>query len=131
MILVDTDVLIAHLRGVAAAHSWLVEARRQHGPLTASCITATEILGGMRSSERGAVLRLLASLRLLGIDEHVARRAGEFMREYRRSHSGIGLGDYLIAGTVDVHGLALATLNIRHFPMLPDLSAPFDLTGDG
>lgn len=50
------------------------------------------------------------------------------MRRYRRSHSGIGLGDYLIAATQQVHGVPLATLNVRHFPMLPDLTPPFVLT---
>lgn len=44
-----------------------------------------------------------------------------------RSHPGIGLGDFLIAATVAVEGLQLATFNIRHFPMFPDLHTPFDL----
>lgn len=57
----------------------------------------------------------------------VARRAGALRREYGRSHSGIGLGDYLIAATSLEHGLPLATLNTRHFPMLPNLTAPFPL----
>jgi predicted nucleic acid-binding protein len=47
------------------------------------------------------------------------------MREHRRSHQGIGLGDYLMAATADVEGLDLATLNVRHFPMIKDLQAPF------
>jgi hypothetical protein len=49
------------------------------------------------------------------------------MRTYRRSHQGIGLGDYLIAATVEVEGLELATLNVKHFPMFPDLQKPFEL----
>ena len=48
------------------------------------------------------------------------------MREYRRSHSGIGLGDYLIAATTLTEGLQeLATLNVRHYPMFPALNRPF------
>jgi predicted nucleic acid-binding protein len=47
------------------------------------------------------------------------------MREHRRSHQGIGLGDYLIAATTDVEGLDLATLNVHHFPMIKDLQPPF------
>jgi hypothetical protein len=35
----------------------------------------------------------------------------------------IGLGDYLIAATSDVQGLDLATLHVRHFPMIKDLQA--------
>jgi predicted nucleic acid-binding protein len=45
------------------------------------------------------------------------------MREHRRSNQGIGLGDYLMAATAE--GLDLATLNVRHFPMIKDLQAPF------
>ncbi len=51
---------------------------------------------------------------------HVAWKACELMRTYRRSHSGIGLGDYLIAATAVTEGLELATLNLRHFPMFAD-----------
>lgn len=41
------------------------------------------------------------------------------MRTYRRSHNEI------IAGTADIRGLRLATLNVRHFPMFEDLAVPF------
>jgi len=33
----------------------------------------------------------------------------------------------VIAATAAVHGLELATLNTKHFPMIPDLRPPFDL----
>ncbi|HEX3947231.1 MAG TPA: hypothetical protein VHW47_05975 [Acidimicrobiales bacterium] len=49
------------------------------------------------------------------------------MRAYRRSHPGIGLGDYLIAATARLEGLELATLNVRHFPMFDGLAQPFGL----
>lgn len=124
VILVDTDVLIAHLRGYAAARDWLVEAR-QTDELAASAVSITELTGGMRSAQRSTVWRLIGSLRVHGVDELVARRAGHFMRTHRRSHSGIGLGDYLVAATADVQGLELATLNVRHYPMFSGLRPPF------
>lgn len=125
MILVDSDVLIAHLRGLPPAKSWLAEARTTTGPLAVSVVSVVEITGGMRSAERSAVWRLLGSLRIQGVNELIGRRAGELMRQHRRSHAAIGLGDYLIAATVDVRGLELATLNVRHFPMFKGLRAPF------
>jgi predicted nucleic acid-binding protein len=125
--LVDSDVLIAHLRGVPAARDWLRHARQRAGPLSISAITVAEISGGMRSQERSAVWRLLSSLRSEAVDDTIARRAGEFMRRYRSSHHAIGLGDYLIAATAEVRGLRLATLNVRHFPMFKGLKAPFRL----
>jgi len=95
--------------------------------LAASVVTAAEILGGMRSRERAAVARLVATLHLHPVNEVVARRAGELMRQYRRSHSTVGLGDYLIAATAEIEGFELATLNVRHFPMFDGLHPPFAL----
>ena len=128
MILVDSDVLIAHLRGVAVARDWLVGARND-GPLAISAVSIVELIGGMRTVERREVWRLLASFRVEPATEMVARRAGDMMRRYRRSHNRIGLGDYLIAATADVQGLELATLNVRHFPMFEGLQPPFAIPG--
>jgi predicted nucleic acid-binding protein len=127
MILVDSDVLIAHLRGVDAARDWLIGTRK-NGPLAISVVSIAELVGGMRSIERREVWRLLASFRAEPTTEVIARRAGEMMRRYRRSHTGNGLGDYLIAATADVKGLQLATLNVRHFPMFKNLRPPFAMT---
>ena len=126
MILLDTDVLIAHLRGVQAARQWMRSARGS-GPLHVSVVSIAELTGGMRTSERREVWALLASLRAELVTELIARRAGEFRRRYARGHSGIGIADYLIAATVDYNGADLQTLNVRHFPMFPDLEPPFTL----
>ncbi len=126
MILVDSDILIAHLRGLKEARHWLRETRRE-GPLAISVVSIAELAGGMRSAERREVWRLLASFRAEPVTEVIARRAGDFGRQFRRSHTGIGLGDYLIAATADIKGYRLATLNVRHFPMLGDLRPPFAL----
>lgn len=126
MYLVDSDILIAHLRGLENARGWLRRARAS-GPLAVSAVSVAEVTGGMRSAEKRQIWQLLGSLRIEPVTELTARRAGEFMRQYRRGHSGIGIADYLIAGTADVHGLELATLNVRHFPMFGDLQAPFGI----
>jgi predicted nucleic acid-binding protein len=125
VILVDSDVLIAHLRGAPAARDWLVEARRRDR-LAISVVTIVEVVCGS-SVERREVWRLLSAFKVEPATEVVARRAGDMMRRYRAGHAGVGLGDYLIAATVDVKGLELATLNVRNFPMFPDLRPPFTL----
>ncbi len=125
MILVDSDVLIEHLRGNTAARDWLVRSRQSAGPLAISVVSLTEVAGGMRSPERREVMRLLGSMQRFEVSQQVAWRAATLMGEYRRSHSGIGLGDYLIAATALTEGLELATLNVRHFPMFPGLTPPF------
>lgn len=124
MILVDTDVLVWSLRGSQEARTWLREAREQE-PLAISVVSVAELTGGMRSAERERVWSLLAALRAEPVSEVIARRAGEFRREYRASHASISTPDYLIAATADVLGAPLATLNVKHFPMFDGLRAPF------
>lgn len=124
MILVDTDVLVWALRGSRDARAWLRTARERE-PLAISAISVAELAGGMRSPERDRVWSLLAALQAEPVTEVIARRAGEFRREYRASHSSIGTPDYLIAATADVLGAPLATLNIKHFPMFQGLKPPF------
>jgi predicted nucleic acid-binding protein len=124
---VDSDVLIAHLRGAEVARDWLVDARRRTGPLAVSVVSIAEITGGMRSGERMEVTRLLGSLQPIPIDPSVAWRAGELRRKFRRSHAAIGTADYLIAACAEVHGCELATLNVQRFPMFDGLEPPFAL----
>ena len=125
MILIDSDILIAHLRGLPAARTWLIDVREQTGKLAVSAISVTEITGGMRSAERSSVWHLLDSMQVEPVSEIVSRDAGDLMRKYRRSHGGIGLADYLIAATARSKGLEFATLNVKHFPMFARLRAPF------
>ena len=124
MILIDTDVLVCNLRGLQAAKRWLHEAAVRDD-LAVSALTVTEITGGMRSNERRGVWALLATLETIPVTDAIARRAGELRRAYRRSHSGIGISDYVIAATSLHHGLRLVTLNTKHFPMFPELTPPF------
>jgi predicted nucleic acid-binding protein len=127
LILLDSDVLVAHLRGHLAAKTWLRRQRQETGPMAVSVVSVLEVGGGMPSPERREVTRLFASLHVVAVTERIAWRAAELMRAHRRAHSGIGIGDYLVAATADVEGLDLATLDVRHYPMFPGLTAPFAL----
>lgn len=123
MIVLDTSVLIAHLRGDESATRYLLGIPTDQR--AASVLARIEIEGGMRSGERRSVASLFAILRLLPVDDAVARRAGELLRTYRRSHQGIDLVDCAVAATVELHGASLATLNVRHFPMFEGLEPPY------
>jgi predicted nucleic acid-binding protein len=82
-------------------------------------VSLAEIAEGMRPPERREVMRLPGSTPRFEVTEQVARRAAPLIQEYRRSHSGIGVGDYLIAATALTEGLELATLNVRRYPVFP------------
>src|SRR6266536_3492313 len=102
----DTTVLIDVLRGHPQAVDYLLGL--EEVPVCSE-VTRVEVLRGLRSAERGAAEQLFQRLRWIPLDEPTARSAGEVGRRFRRSRSGIGLADLVIAATAELVGLPLAT----------------------
>ena len=124
MILFDSTVLIDHLKGVEDATDLVSRAIRQEIAYC-SAMSRVEIEGGMRSEERFGVRQMFGQLIIEPVTSEIAGRAAELMREYRRSHGGIDIADYVIAATAEARGAELMTLNVKHFPMFKDLAAPY------
>jgi predicted nucleic acid-binding protein len=118
---IDTSVLIDHLRGVAAAHELLRGAVAAGDELWSVTVVRTEVLAGMRSGEDAATHALLGILQWLPVDVDLADQAAVLARRWLRSHRTIDTIDYLIAAATDRLGAQLETLNVRHFPMLAPL----------
>lgn len=119
----DSTILIAHLRGDRRATDLLLETPRAERLV--SVLSRVEIEGGMRSAERQQVAALFSYLRMKPVTDAIARRAGGYLRQYRRSHQGIDLVDYVIAATAEQFQAELLTLNVKHFPMLDQLEPPW------
>jgi predicted nucleic acid-binding protein len=120
MMLVDTDVLIWHLRGYPQATRRLDEL----GALTLSTVSYLEVLQGMRNkAELLAVKKMLErrSATLLPITETITLRATELMESLTLSH-GLQMGDALIAATALDHGLPVLTANVKHFGTVAGLT---------
>jgi predicted nucleic acid-binding protein len=124
-IVVDTSVIIDHLRGDERAHHVLRGAARAGERLTASVMTRAEVLAGMRKSEERTTRRLLNTLDWVAVDAELAERAGLLANRYLRSHPGVDPVDYVIAATVERLDADLWTRNVKHFPMFPGLRAPY------
>ena len=119
MVLVDTDVLIWHLRGYAQATRLL----DQLGSLTLSAVSYLEVLQGMRNkAELAAVKKMLErrAATLLPISEAITQRAIALMESLTLSH-GLQMGDALIAASALVHQLPLLTGNVKHFAAVEGL----------
>lgn len=123
--LVDTPVLVDHLRGDDRAVRVLIDVFQADDQVWAATPTRTEVLAGVRPAEREAMSRLFALLSWVDIDSAVADAAGELAQRYRRSHSGIDTTDYLVAAAAQSIGATLLTLNVRHFPMFPGLEPAY------
>ena len=124
-ILVDTSVLIDHLRGIPAARDALAGAAVSGRPLAGSVVTRVEVLAGMRPSEERPTRSLLDSLDWEPVGVEIADRAGELANRYLRSHPGVDPVDYIIAATAERLEAELWTRNVKHFPMLPGLRSPY------
>ncbi|MEX2447325.1 MAG: type II toxin-antitoxin system VapC family toxin [Solirubrobacterales bacterium] len=121
-VLIDTSVLIDHLRASTPATEYL--AGLEERP-SCSEITRIEVIQGLRSGERRVAERLFATIAWVPVSEAVARCAGDLGRRWRRSHPGIGVADLAIAATAEQIDATLATRNVKHFPMFEGLRPPY------
>jgi predicted nucleic acid-binding protein len=122
MHLLDTSVLVPILRKDKAALAWL-EASIENPRM--SVVSLSELyLGIRRQREERDLVELERLVPPLAIDRDIAVRAGVFVRHYGPSHA-VEIPDALIAATAEHHGLKLATLNVKHFPMFPRLKPAY------
>lgn len=117
--LVDTDVLIWHLRGYQQATYRL----DQLGGFTLSAVTYFELLQGMRNKvEMQAVKKMLKqrAAKVLAVTESITFGAIELMESFTLSH-GLQMGDALIAATAIEHQLPVLTANVKHYSAISGL----------
>ncbi len=119
--LLDTDVLIWHLRGRESTRRWIEELKAGGVPCC-SALSVSEIVLGMRPTEEAATRTFLDALDVIPVDRRVTWRAGELIRTYARHGVTLDFVDATIAATCLTYGLILATYNVRHYPM-PELQS--------
>jgi predicted nucleic acid-binding protein len=122
MHLLDTSVLVPILRKNEIALAWFESSTDEP---RMSVVSLTELyLGIRRQREERDLVELEQAVRPLPVDRDIAIRAGVFVRHYGPSHA-VEIPDALIAATAEHHGLRLATLNVKHFPMFPRLKPAY------
>ena len=115
-LLLDTTVLIDALRGRPAAER-LRNLRREGIEPWICAVSIEEIWRGLRRDEEVSARRLVEALRLapLGIAE--GQRSGRWRREFAAKGITLHQADCLVAAAAIGVGAALATANVKDFPM--------------
>lgn len=116
-ILIDSDILIevalARDRPILARWEALSE---DDAVILCSPVTVAELWHGARPSEHSVLSALFAAMTCIPIDAGIGRLAGDYLRQFRKSHH-VELGDALIAATVVIHQTALWTRIRCHYPI--------------
>ena len=117
MVVLDSSVIIDHLRLKKGPESLFERFATADEALAVSTITITELFSGRSTlieEERKVVEFILygSELRLLEFSSSIARLAGEIRRD---TLPKITLADAGIAGTAISYNASLATLNIKDF----------------
>ncbi len=115
-ILFDSDVLIEHLRGNSQVTSQMNALYESQNILAYTPVSEAEIFRGLRSNERQKTEAILVHFECLDLNQLVGRKAGEYLKQYSRSH-GLEIPDALIAATASIYRFHLCTFNWKHYPM--------------
>jgi predicted nucleic acid-binding protein len=116
-VLVDSDILIEVSRGRDAdiVAKWM-DLSNSDAAVLYSPVSVAELWAGARPSEYVALKNLFRALTCTPLDEEAGRQAGDYLRQYRRSH-GVEVADALVAAGAVGNKAQLWTRNRRHYPM--------------
>lgn len=116
---IDTAILVDHLRKRPEAEAYLLSIARQ-GLFTHDTVVGELLMGIRDKKELQALDELLRPFRILHLSESDSSISIELLRQYKLSH-GTGYLDCLIAATCLRMNLPVSTTNDKHFRLIPNL----------
>ncbi len=121
MKILDTDTCVGLLRGYATV---LAKREEERGRVATSWVTASELFFGAERSaapeeNRAAVVRLLASMTVFGLDLASARVFGEVKASLARQGTIVADADLFIGSIAISRGATIVTGNRKHFDRIP------------
>jgi predicted nucleic acid-binding protein len=118
-LIIDTDVLIWHLRGNEKAREIIHESI----PFSISVVTYIELIQGMRDKkEMNSLIKQLTNwnVDIIQINQDISARAMIYIEQYHHS-SAMELADALIAATCVNNAQILITGNEKHYKGIPNI----------
>lgn len=119
LIICDTDVIIEFYKNKPAIITELKKIGQSN--IAISIVTAGELIfGALNKKELNQILKDIAHLKLLYIDNHIGNLHLQLMSDYSLSHA-LKLPDAFIAATAIHHDIPLYTLNKKDFRYISNL----------
>ena len=116
-VLLDSDILIegARARNQDILSRW-TQLAESGSAILCSPVSSAELWAGALPREHEATAKLFRTLVCVPIDYETGRQAGDYLRQYRKSH-GLQISDALIAAAAVLNRAELWTRNRKHYPM--------------
>jgi predicted nucleic acid-binding protein len=115
-VLLDSDVVIAILRGRPKTSGELRATEAQGVPTYCCAVAWAEIVAGLRPGGETVTEAFFQARGDVVIDAETGRRAGGYLSRHAKSH-GVEIADALVAAAASTTGLHLWTLTHKHYPM--------------
>ncbi|MGM0366257.1 MAG: type II toxin-antitoxin system VapC family toxin [Actinomycetota bacterium] len=114
--LLDTTVIIDHLRGDKRVTAFLEEIGLKGDAAGCCCVNIAEVYSGMLKKETEKTDRFIDSLYYYKVTRDISKTAGRLRQKYQKKGITLGTADAIIGATAFVYNLILATKNIKHYP---------------
>lgn len=127
-LVVDTDIIIYDLNGLASAKAFFDSLRelllgQEPLDLYVSVVSLAELLASpdLTEAEQATIRRKLTPFRVVPVEVPIGLRAASIRRGHKRAGRNIKLPDALIAATALQLGAAVVTNNMAHFAAVEEL----------
>lgn len=114
--------MVDYLRGLPAAATFLE--KNAHRMVLSSIVVAELYAGVEGEREQEELDAVIAGFPIIPITADIAKEGGLLRSRFGKSH-GVGLLDAILAATVLIENAELATLNVRHYPMVQGLKPAY------
>ena len=115
--ILDTSVLIDHLRGRWEAVEFITELARQGHQLGICYVNIAELCSGLSDKERNRANLLIENLDYYQIGWDIARSAGDYRFSFARKGVTLTITDTLVAAVAIAQDATIITANAKDYPM--------------
>jgi len=122
VVLADTSIFIDYFRKTDKSNSVLIKLFNRGYNFSISAITEYEIYSGTNASQLDFWNNILSNIPVIPFDQSAVKTAVQINATLKLKSKQIDLADLFIAATAVANNLPVATLNLKHFERVDQLT---------